>query len=571
MALFSALQFSNLQKNPQRLQKFVEKFNAKEDFTLVDGKKIKIKQIEINKVRYKPGDGELESAIFDSSLKGTAVKLYNGGMITITKLAKTDEFGGQSKSKSEGGGGFQGKATEVLSETAFCFYYALVVTGNLKNYSMESWKKVKNTSDFQTLCRQFTGVHKMLTYQFNDVAELDKHLPRMYAFLTQEGWDDIATRQAKKFKSKYPSITRSYYIARPSGMDKSYNPYVAFNNLKDSLKGYIGLDRAVDENKWNPADFWIFNRRGQYFMEIWNKKAKELKSIKSETYSASYMNLVNNQVYKLFEKNMLFPVSLKKSGTSVKIVKVNDKNTNIDQIVEYDRVLLDPNNQDVQIFYNLSTYEDDKLLSKKELKAKMKTAKGGFRLELEEASNATARHGSVGVGLQQYIIYNTNDSGISKLNEIRKEFDEDDMYQYLPRGSTENWMGVNKYNRIGNEAAKLLPYVNRMMEEINGADSKFNDRKYAGQGSYATAIATKAGAGELAIAVTKIINKFARDIVVENLHLAAGSGGIKVGASPEQIKRRSRLLGMKEDEMILIEDVKEYKNLFSGCFHLKVM
>ena len=66
-------------------------------------------------------------------------------------------------------------------------------------------------------------------------------------------------------------------------------------------------------------------------------------------------------------------------------------------------------------------------------------------------------------------------------------------------------------------------------------------------------------------------NKFARDIVVENLHLAAGSGGIQVGASPEQIKRRSRLLGMKEDEMILIEDVKEYKNLFSGCFHLKVM
>ena len=42
MALFSALQFSNLQKNPQRLQKFVEKFNAKEDFTLVDGKKIKL-------------------------------------------------------------------------------------------------------------------------------------------------------------------------------------------------------------------------------------------------------------------------------------------------------------------------------------------------------------------------------------------------------------------------------------------------------------------------------------------------------------------------------------------------
>ena len=39
--LFSKLQFSNLQKNPQRLEKFVEKFNAKEDFTTTDGKKRK--------------------------------------------------------------------------------------------------------------------------------------------------------------------------------------------------------------------------------------------------------------------------------------------------------------------------------------------------------------------------------------------------------------------------------------------------------------------------------------------------------------------------------------------------
>ena len=381
--LFSKLQFSNLQKNPKRLQKFVEKFNAEEDFTTVDGKKKKIKQIEVKKERYKPGDGGLLLVIYDSSLRGTDVKFYNGAEIKIAQLAKTEEFGGQNKANG-GKQKIDGKTTEVLSETAFCFYYALLLTRNLDNYSVESWKTVTNTSEFQTLCSKFTGVRSMLAYQFNDAKALDKDLPKMYVFLTQEGWDDIARRQVKAFKAKFPSITNQYFIARPSGMDKSYSPYVAFNNIRDSLKGYVGLDRQVNENKWNPADFWIFNSRGLKFMEMWNTKAKELKSIKSETYSASYMNLVNNQVYKLFEKNMLFPVSLKKSGTSVKIVKVNDKNTNIDQIVEYDRVLLDPNNQDVQIFYNLSTYEDNKLLSKKELKAKMKTAKGGFRLELEE-------------------------------------------------------------------------------------------------------------------------------------------------------------------------------------------
>ena len=62
--LFSKLQFSNLQKNPQRLEKFVDKFNAKEDFTTTDGKKKKIREIEVKKERYKPGDDKLISAIF---------------------------------------------------------------------------------------------------------------------------------------------------------------------------------------------------------------------------------------------------------------------------------------------------------------------------------------------------------------------------------------------------------------------------------------------------------------------------------------------------------------------------
>ena len=95
--LFSKLQFSNLQKNPKRLQKFVEKFNAEEDFTTVDGKKKKIKEIEVRKERYKPNDGGLILVIYDSSLKGTDVKFYNGGEIKINKLAKTEEFGGQTK------------------------------------------------------------------------------------------------------------------------------------------------------------------------------------------------------------------------------------------------------------------------------------------------------------------------------------------------------------------------------------------------------------------------------------------------------------------------------------------
>ena len=75
-----------LQQKPIK-KNSVEKFNAEEDFTTVDGKKKKIKEIEVKKERYKPGDGGLLLVIYDSSLRGTDVKFYNGAEIKIAQLA----------------------------------------------------------------------------------------------------------------------------------------------------------------------------------------------------------------------------------------------------------------------------------------------------------------------------------------------------------------------------------------------------------------------------------------------------------------------------------------------------
>ena len=114
-------------------------------------------------------------------MRGTDVKFYNGGEIKIGILAKTDEFGGQTKVNGKKHK-IDGKTTEVLSETAFCFYYALLLTRNLDKYSVESWKTVTNTPEFQTLCSKFNGVHNMLSYQFNDAKALDKDLPKCMSF-----------------------------------------------------------------------------------------------------------------------------------------------------------------------------------------------------------------------------------------------------------------------------------------------------------------------------------------------------------------------------------------------------
>ena len=571
MGLFTALKNDSL-KTSDRVNAFLDKFDKKENFTMADGKSVKLKKIEYETEQYLPKKSdELRSILLTYPKLGRTFKLYSttGPILSISKLAKVPEFGGQGKAKT-GKISTGGVVTEVLSEVGFCFYFALDVNNQLDRYSVDSWITVKNTADFKKLCNQYRGVVSMLSYQFNDIKDMDSQLSKMHSFLTTEGFDEIIRRQVKKFRSTYKNITSSYFIARPSALPAAQSPYTAYNNIAESLKGYIGMSRKIGPDKWNPADFWIFSRKGLQLLEQWNVRSKRLKAITSETYSSSYMNLVNRQLVKLYKSGDVYPVSLKKSGPSVKISEINLGKDEVEQTLEYDKVLLAPTNQDVQIYYKIKTFENKKLISTKNYYAKMKTLSGGFRLELFEAGKGgQARHGSIGVGLQNFIIYNTDRTGIGVLQDIRDEFDDNpDIYDKIPTKGSRNWMGVNNYSKMGKNAETLLPYVNKMMEAINGADSKFDDEKFGG--SRPLAIATKAGAGEMAVAITKILNRNARDITIENLHLAAGSGGVQVGASPQQIAARARNLGMSEDELVLPVDMRAYDAILGAGFHLKI-
>ena len=302
----------------------------------------------------------------------------------------------------------------------------------------------------------------------------------------------------------------------------------------------------------------------------WVTKSKRLKNLNSETYSSSYMNLVNKQLMKLYKKGDVYPVSLKKSGLSPRIIEVNSSTVEIEQTVEYDRVLLSATNQDVQIYYKLKTFDNGTNVSTKNLYAKMKTLKGGFRLEIYEEGDAKARHGSIGVGLQTFIIKNTSESGIKEVESIRDEFP--DIQDIVPSRNAINWLGTQKYAAIGQQAEQLLPYLNKMMETVNGSgvNAEFVLSRYS-TGQLPLAIGTKTGASELAIAVTKILNKHARDITIENLHLAAGSAGVQVGASPQQLASRARFLGLSDDDLFLLSgDTKAYDALLAAGFHLKI-
>ena len=564
------LTYGTLKRRAGRTDRFLEKLKNEEEFVFVDGTASKLDGIIIGSgtgTTYTKDDTETLKVIFDNNEKLT-LKLKIG---TSTKafgtLAKTSEFGGQSSSSSSSTVG--GKVTEVLSEIGFCFYYALQENGHLDDYNLEVWSTVNNLSTFKSLCRTYSGVPKMLKFQVKDVSDINARIGTMYSFLKDHGWDEVLRSQVSAFKSKYPSVNSSYYLARPSAIPDEFNPYSTYRLISSTVKDYVGLSRAIGEDKWNPADFWIFNDKGIRFMRQWNDKAKRLRNLRAENYSVSYMNLVNKQLIKMYRQGLVYPVSLKRTAGSPTIKEVNSGRDEISQVVEYDRIELSNTNLDVQIYFTVKTFEERSLISTKRLKAKMKTKAGGFRLELEEAAGGAARHGSIGMGLQEFIIKDTADQGINRLEDIRSDARYNNIRSEFPTRGNRHWLGTTDYISSRN-IETLIPYLQELMHEVNpnGADIGAFTNKYSGSEQ----IGTKIGAAELAISIDKIVNRYSRDIVMENLYNAAGSQGISAGVSQSQLDRRRQLLGMSEDDIITISnDTKALNAVFQAGFHLKIM
>ena len=564
------LTYSTLKRRAGRTDKFLEKLREGEDFVFTDGTASKLDGVIVGTgtgTTYTKDDTETLKVIFDNNDKLTLKLKVGASTKAFGTLAKTAEFGGQSSSSSSAAVG--GKVTEVLSEIGFCFYYALQENGHLDDYNLEVWSTVNNVATFKSLCSTYSGVPKMLKFQYKDVKDINARIGTMYSFLKDHGWDEVLRTQVSAFKRKYPSVNSSYYLARPSAIPDAFNPYSTYRLISGTVKDYAGLSRAIGEDKWNPADFWIFNDKGIRFMRQWNDKSKRLRGLRTENYSVSYMNLVNKQLISLYKQGLVYPVSLKRTSGTPNIKEINSGRDEISQIVEYDRVELSNTNLDVQIYFTVKTYEERSLISTKNLKAKMKTKAGGFRLELEEASGGSARHGSIGMGLQEFIIKDTSDRGINRLEDIRGDAKYNNIRNEFPTRGARHWLGTTDYISSRN-IETLIPYLSELMSEVNstGADIGAFTNKYSGSEQ----IGTKIGAAELAVSIAKIVNRYSRDIVMENLYNAAGSQGIAAGVSQSQLDRRRQLLGMSEDDVItIVNDTKALNAVFQAGFHLKIM
>ena len=201
----------------------------------------------------------------------------------------------------------------------------------------------------------------------------------------------------------------------------------------------------------------------------------------------------------------------------------------------------------------------------------MKTDSGGFRLEMEVPGSG-ARFGSIGTENYQYIIYNTDKSGIDKLQRIRSQSNS---YKAIPSnfraGQSElQWLGASPYMKLEKSqgskamASALEGYLQTLFKKINNETFK----TYSG-GNQDKQILNKTVASEIATAIDGINSSTTKSITVENMYNLATSQGFSVGVSEAQLK--ARLTGKelkKESKQIMDKSVAE--TLFDSCFYLKV-
>jgi len=577
----AALSFARLKQRPGRVDTFINKFSNGEEFVFVDGTAHVLSGIRIGSGRsqtdYSPSESETLRTVIDSSPRTGRFPinlLVNGRSQSFSRLELTTEFGGRPAATVNTTVTFGGKKTEILSEIGFCFYYAMRVNNWLTSrsgYSPQVWRTVSNTTQLIALCGNYNGVSNMLTYLFNDTASIDRHVQDMFLFLTQEGWDDVLKRQTLTFRSRYSTINSSYYLTRGDGIPDTFNPYVFYRLVRTAMKNRFNLGTMpVGEDKWNPADVWVFNDNGRRHLTNTNRRAQRLRSMQDDQYTVGLINQMNRRLKEWYTNRIVIPISLKKSGSSVTIKEINMGTSDVEQFVQYRDVLLSPTNQDVQLNFDVVTVRkgtNQRVGTPLELRMKMKTGSGGYRLEIEERrAGATARHGSLGVGLQQFIIYGTARGGIQRLQQIRNESQFDNIRNHFPAGN-QNWMGILNYRGITTPQI-ILPYVNRLMEEINGLDSRLSQ----GVVNKPEGPINKAGAGELAVAIDRIPNNTARDITVENLYHAAASAGVKAGITQNQLRARQTSLGLSEDDLVAVQGNAEAAlTVFHGGPHIKIM
>ena len=475
------------------------------------------------------------------------------------------------------------KDVEVLSEALFCYYFAIWKKGKQKQYDPEIWDTIKSSSDL-TKWTSKLGITSIVGNVNSDPA-FKSRLSKVPEFLSKNKnkWANALVSQMDAFfgNSRIKIGNQQYYAMRADMIPKEYDPYKSYDEISKKVRGKLGFRGTIDKDKWNPSDVWIFTNRSQDFLKKFVKLFNS-QLFKNPEYSVKMMEKLNNRIFLLFQKGLLFPVSLKAPTGKAKVVFENDKTSDFQKVVRYEKVDFAHGNQDAKIKFAVD--EVDKKSGKVEKRSyikgsiKTKTVKsGGARLEIE--AGGAARYGSMGTENYQWLIRKTDSTGIQSLNRIRNNSKFKNLKRkYWGRVGGGEWLGRGQYVKEFNSdpqgfAKEIEPYTQELFRHINGGPwdslaAEMNAR------TPQEAWLNKTHAGEVAVAMDDITKQIMKDITTENLFNLAASQGFGAGVSNAQLETRRRMaesIGKKlgEDELKGIE-LSSADKLWTSCFYAVV-
>ena len=202
------------------------------------------------------------------------------------------------------------KDVEVLSEALFCYYFAIYKKGKQKEYNIELWDDIQNSSDLSKFTANL-GITSMVKNVNNDPA-FKTRIPKVAEFLfnRKSFWANALESQMDAFFAD-GKIKKSgdYIIMRADMIPKTYDPYQAYSELSYKVRGKLGFRGTIDKDKWNPSDVWIFTKKSQQFLEKFIKLFNN-QLMNQPEYSVKMMEKLNNRIHFLFNQGLLYPCLL---------------------------------------------------------------------------------------------------------------------------------------------------------------------------------------------------------------------------------------------------------------------
>ena len=462
------------------------------------------------------------------------------------------------------------KDVEVLSEAMFCYYFALKLKGKLNQYKQQDWNSITKKSDLDSWTRK-NGIYTIVSRVNSDSAFLSR-LNKVPTFLIEKGWHERLVAQQEKFFSKY-TFGSSFLAMRADEIPAIYDPYKVYEVSSQKAKTAYGFKGTVDKDKWNPSDVWIFSPKSIQVLKKYVSKLGD-SILKNDEYKVGFLNALNNKIYDLFKKRLLYPVSLKAPSGAVKIVEENTRFSSIKKVVRYTQMKYENNNQDAKIGFAVDLYDETtkKIIAKDEIVGNIKTKtvkSGGARLEVE-VKGGGARYGSMGTENYQWIIKETDSSGINSLNQLRSKHPELKKYW----GSGSEWLSrknlLNEFKKDPKKfAAEIEPYTQTLYKHLNNSPWDATTAERSAR-TPEEAWLNKTHAGEIAVAVNDIMNKIKRDITVENLFDLAASQRLSAGVRPDQLDRRRNTVSRELQADLNAIPPSSASVIWNACFYIVV-